>query len=200
MENTSGRGSNAVVPPEINRWNWGAFLLTWIWGIGNSTFIAFLMFVPFVNFIMWFVLGAKGSAWAWQNKQWDSVEDFKRTQRKWAMAGAIVAVAGVLLAAGMFMAATKAMKNTGAYKLATAELQANPEVAQILGTPIATGIPMGNIEVKGTDGKASLTFSAEGPKGKGIVFVKAVEAMGQWRVDQAVFQDAVSKRRIDLNQ
>ena len=73
MENTSGGGSTAVVPSEVNRWNWGAFLLTWIWGIGNNTFIAFLMFVPFVNIVMWFILGAKGSAWAWQNKRWDSV-------------------------------------------------------------------------------------------------------------------------------
>lgn len=199
MENTSGRGSTAVVPPEINRWNWGAFLLTWIWGIGNSTFIALLMFVPFVNFIMWFVLGAKGSAWAWQNKHWDSVDDFKRTQRKWAAWGAVVSVVTVLFAVGMFMAVTSSMKSSGAYKLAVAELQGNPEAAQILGTPIATGIPMGNIQVSGSDGKASLTFRAEGPKGKGVVFIKAVEAMGQWRVDQAVFQDAESKRRIDLN-
>lgn len=64
MENTSGGGSNAMVPPEIDRWNWGAFLLTWIWGVGNNTFIALLMFVPFVNIVMWFVLGARGSAWA----------------------------------------------------------------------------------------------------------------------------------------
>jgi len=29
---------------------------------------------------MVFVLGAKGSEWAWAAKKWDSVEDFKRTQ------------------------------------------------------------------------------------------------------------------------
>jgi hypothetical protein len=28
--NTSGQGPNAVVPPEIKRWNWGAFLLNWV--------------------------------------------------------------------------------------------------------------------------------------------------------------------------
>lgn len=42
MENTSGQGVAAVVPPELDRWNWGAFLLNWIWGIGNNTFIALL--------------------------------------------------------------------------------------------------------------------------------------------------------------
>ncbi|MGZ5106361.1 MAG: hypothetical protein ACXWBR_19085, partial [Usitatibacter sp.] len=61
------------VPSEIDRWNWGAFLLNWIWGIGNNTFIALLALVPFVNIIMVFVLGAKGSEWAWRNKHWESV-------------------------------------------------------------------------------------------------------------------------------
>ena len=69
MENTSGQGVAAVVPPELDRWNWGAFFLTWIWGIGNNTFIALLMFVPVVNMVMPFVLGVKGSAWAWRNNR-----------------------------------------------------------------------------------------------------------------------------------
>jgi hypothetical protein len=76
-----------VVPPEINRWNWGAFLLNWIWGVGNNTFIALLTFVPFLGLIMPFVLGAKGNAWAWRNGRWDSIEHFKRVQRSWAIWG-----------------------------------------------------------------------------------------------------------------
>jgi hypothetical protein len=52
----------ADIPEEIDRWNWGAFLLNWIWGLGNNTFIALLTLVPFVGLVMPFVLGAKGSA------------------------------------------------------------------------------------------------------------------------------------------
>jgi hypothetical protein len=74
-----------TIPAEIDRWNWGAFLLNWIWGVGNNTFIALLMFVPFVGLVMPFVLGAKGSRWAWRNGRWDSVEHFKRVQRLWVM-------------------------------------------------------------------------------------------------------------------
>jgi len=84
MENTSGTGRAAAVPAEIDHWNWGAFLLNWIWGVGNNTFIALLALIPFVGLVMMFVLGAKGSAWAWQNQRWESVERFKSTQRKWA--------------------------------------------------------------------------------------------------------------------
>jgi hypothetical protein len=88
--NTSGYGSASIVPPEVKGWNWGAFLLSWIWGIGNSTWIAFLVFVPFINFVWIFVLGAMGNEWAWKNKRWTSVEDFHRVQRKWAMWGVIL--------------------------------------------------------------------------------------------------------------
>ena len=82
--NTSGQGRNAIVPPEIKKWNWGAFLLNGFWGIGNETYIALLSFVPNVGLIMAFVLGFKGNEWAWQNKRWESIEHFQRVQRKWA--------------------------------------------------------------------------------------------------------------------
>jgi hypothetical protein len=45
-DNTSGQGERAFVPPEIRRWNWGAFLLNWIWGIGNHTYIELLTMIP----------------------------------------------------------------------------------------------------------------------------------------------------------
>lgn len=198
MENTSGGGAGTVVPAEINRWNWGAFLLTWIWGIGNGTLIALLMFVPLVNIPMWFVLGAKGSAWAWQNKRWNSVEEFRRTQRKWALLGVIVPVAFGLLFGGFFWSVMSVMKNSDAYRLAVNELRLSDQVTEVLGTPMTTGFPMGSIKVVNDNGKASLSFSAEGPKGKGTVYIDAVETMGQWRVEHAVFEDEATKRRIEL--
>ena len=78
---TSGLGKQSVVPPEVKGWNWGAFLLNWIWGIGNSTYIALLMFVPLVNIFMFFILGVKGNEWAWKNRTWRDVEHFKQTQK-----------------------------------------------------------------------------------------------------------------------
>ena len=86
-ENTSGQGKLAKIPPEIPAWNWGAFFLSWIWGVGNSVWIALLCLIPFVNWVMIFVLGAKGNEWAWQNRKWDSIEHFKRNQRTWAWVG-----------------------------------------------------------------------------------------------------------------
>lgn len=87
----------SIVPPEIKGWSWGAFLMNWVWGLFNKTYIALLLFVPFVNFVMLIMLGLKGNEWAWRNKEWESVEHFKRVQRKWAIAGFVVLVVGVLL-------------------------------------------------------------------------------------------------------
>jgi uncharacterized membrane protein YeaQ/YmgE (transglycosylase-associated protein family) len=88
--NTSGTGSTAVVPPGVAGWNWGAFLLNWIWSIGNSVWIGLLALVPYAGLIMAIVLGIKGSEWAWQHRRWESVEQFKATQRVWAIVGLIV--------------------------------------------------------------------------------------------------------------
>ena len=95
--NTSGRGNFAVIPREISGWNWGAFLLSWIWGIGNNVWIALLALIPFAGVIMTVVLGVKGSEWAWKNKRWDSIEHFKGTQRKWAYWGIGILGIGILL-------------------------------------------------------------------------------------------------------
>ena len=95
--NTSGQGKFAVIPPEIKGWNWGAFFFNWLWGIANSTYIALLCLIPFVNIIMIFVLGAKGNEWAWKNKRWYTIEQFKRVQRNWAIVGFILFGLSVLI-------------------------------------------------------------------------------------------------------
>ncbi len=96
FQNNSGQGKLAALPPQLYGWNWGAFFLSWIWGIGNSTMIAFLTWIPLVNFVMIFILGAKGNEWAWQNKRWQSVEHFKKVQKLWAVWGFILFVLGLL--------------------------------------------------------------------------------------------------------
>ena len=105
MENTSGLGKAAIVPYEIKGWNWGAFLMTWIWGIGNKVWIALIVFipVPFLALIMCFVLGAKGNQWAWQRKVWASVEDFKRTQRTWRNWGIGLLIVSLIIYALFFI-------------------------------------------------------------------------------------------------
>lgn len=199
MENTSGQGQAAIVPPEIDRWNWGAFFLNWIWGIGNNTFIALLVFVPLLNLVMPFVLGAKGSSWAWKNRRWEGVEHFRRVQRNWGLAGIGVIVVFVgLMVAGMVVAII-AFGNSEAYLLGVSKLQSSQEATTVLGTPIQAGMPMGNISISGPSGSANISFNATGPKGKGVVYVDAARNMGQWKINRIELEIEGSGRRIDLN-
>lgn len=200
MENTSGQGTAANVPAEIDRWNWGAFLLNWVWGVGNNTFIALLVFVPFAGVIMPFVLGAKGSAWAWQNKRWQSIEHFKTVQRKWAAWGAVAVVAFIALFIALFFSIAASFKSSDAFQLSLARLQASPEGIQHIGSPIDTGFPMGSIRTSGPRGNASLSYSVSGPKGKGTVFVEATRDMGRWQIDRMVLEQEDTGRRTQIDE
>lgn len=100
--NTSGQGALSTVPPEINRFNWGALLLNWIWGIFNlSCGFAILSFVlgliPLVNLVWAIVLGFKGNEWSWRARSWPSVQHFLNTQRKWMIAGVAILVVSIVL-------------------------------------------------------------------------------------------------------
>jgi hypothetical protein len=170
------------VPAEIDRWNWGAFLLNWIWGIGNNTFIALLALVPFVGFIMLFVLGAKGSAWAWRNGRWDSIAHFRRVQRLWAIWGALIWIGCILFFGGIFGSVFFALTHSEAYRLGVSELQSSPLAVTMLGTPISTGMPFGSISINGSSGRADLTFTATGSKAAGRVFLEAVKKQGVWSI------------------
>lgn len=96
--------TKSELPEAYKRFNWGACLLGWIWGIGNKTYIALvglalyiLGFIPIVGFIFSLIglgfyiwIGVKGNEFAWKNNHWDSLEQFNHIQRKWAMWGCIL--------------------------------------------------------------------------------------------------------------
>jgi len=88
--NNSLQESNALVPEEIKHWNWGAFFLNFIWGLFHHVWLSLLVFIPYAGFIMIIILGIKGSEWAWQAQHYDSIEEFKKRERKWAIAGFIL--------------------------------------------------------------------------------------------------------------
>jgi len=169
-----------AVPAEIDRWNWGAFLLNWIWGVGNNTFIALLTLIPFVGLIMPFVLGAKGSGWAWRNGRWDSLEHFKRVQRLWAIWGAVIWIVAIVLGGGLVGGVFYLLGQSEAYQLGISKLTTSSEAADLLGSPISTGIPSGSITFNGESGRAMLNFSATGPKAAGRVFMEAFKKGGVW--------------------
>ncbi|MEH2238347.1 serine/threonine protein kinase [Nostoc sp.] len=91
--NNSGCGinnHNETVPEEILGWNWGAFLMPWLWMWPNQTWYGLFCFIPQVGCLMAIALGAKGNEWAWKSRPWRSIEQFKAHQRGWAIAGILI--------------------------------------------------------------------------------------------------------------
>ncbi|MHC5936818.1 serine/threonine protein kinase [Nostoc sp.] len=91
--NNSGCGinnHNETVPEEILGWNWGAFLLPWLWMWTNQVWYGLFCFVPQIGWVMAIALGAKGNEWAWKSRPWRSIEQFKAHQRGWAIAGILI--------------------------------------------------------------------------------------------------------------
>ncbi|MBN3959708.1 serine/threonine-protein kinase [Nostoc sp. NMS8] len=91
--NNSGCGvfnTIETVPEEILGWNWGAFLMPWLWMWPNKVGYGVFCFVPYIGLVMPFALGAKGNEWAWKSRRWRSIEQFKAHQRGWAIAGILL--------------------------------------------------------------------------------------------------------------
>lgn len=90
---TGYKGKN--IPAELNEFNWGAFLLTFIWGIKHRAWIT-LLAIPLIWFqmplglnwilytILQFYCGFKGNMWAYQIDWWMTPKDFRRNQTYWA--------------------------------------------------------------------------------------------------------------------
>lgn len=105
--NITNSTCNKETPNNIKQWNWGAFWLTWIWGIGNKSYKTLWALIPYFGFIWMFVCGTKGNEWAWQNKQWSSVEDYNNAQRKWAIVGNILTALLLILSLACYITAQK---------------------------------------------------------------------------------------------
>ena len=104
----------------LKPFNWGACFFLWIWGLGNGcfkktflpwipVFVALLVFSTVLSFFpdsnnayvfniikyaiflpLGIVYGQNGNKWAFENRAWWSVDDFKETQKRWGMAVIIV--------------------------------------------------------------------------------------------------------------
>lgn len=102
------------LPSELRGWNWPAFLLGPIWGVGHRiwwTAIGFLALAPLVNagprqaaLLFWLAmmlfLGFRGNELAWRARRWESVEKFMAAQQRWgvwAVAAIAVLVVGMVV-------------------------------------------------------------------------------------------------------
>jgi|GEM_PF-1799758 hypothetical protein len=91
------RVKGQAFPKTFDGFNWGAVLLTPIWGCFNGKPVIFFglafYLIPYLGIFLGIIFslycGTQGNKWAWENKQWNDLRHFHETQRKWAIAGLI---------------------------------------------------------------------------------------------------------------
>ncbi|MEQ8665977.1 MAG: cytochrome c oxidase assembly factor Coa1 family protein [Rhodospirillales bacterium] len=169
------------LPDEIRGWNWGAFFLNWIWGIGNRTYIALAMFIPVINIFMPFVLGFKGNKWAWRNKEWEDVDHFLRVQRRWSVVGVSLFLMLIFSSLGGLVWVQKYLARSEPVRLAIEQVLSSQAVIDRLGGRIRPGwYVLGNFEFSGGTGVAHLNFPINGPRGEADVYLNAVQENDRW--------------------
>ncbi len=119
-DNNSGTGEKA--PDSIAcKFNWGAFLFNWIWGLKYKKWILLaipvLFLIPYgfiAGIIMCIWAGMKGNQWAWEEIQYKNEEDFNNAQKKWVKACLYLFSIGLAIIAllVMVLAYNKKMKET----------------------------------------------------------------------------------------
>jgi hypothetical protein len=90
--------SQSEIDKEIEKWNWGAFLCSWLWGVFNGIYWPLLIllvgWIPYVgqvgNLCLCAYLGLNGSKVAWRSGKYRNFERFRSAQKKWAIGGVII--------------------------------------------------------------------------------------------------------------
>lgn len=195
--NTSGQGKLHPLPEGVAAWSWGAFLLSWVWAIGNRTWWGLLGLIPGVGLVVRVLLGMHGRRWAWQNRRWGSVAHFQRVQRRWSVAGGllVLALAGIVTAVALPIHQDRQLRQ----ELESALLHAN-KAAQAVGryTESSRSLPrslgeagfseplpasMEGLAIDPRSGELRVTVNAASLRGKGFILRPTTGADGKlsWR-------------------
>ena len=67
----------------LSRWNFGAFFLAPLWGLGNRVYWAVLTIIPYMGWPVAAIAGFRGNEFALRSIEWRSEEEFLHVQRIW---------------------------------------------------------------------------------------------------------------------
>ena len=102
--------------PMFRKFNWGAFLLTWIWGLNhkqpitlvllaidigsrafsrNSSYGVFGLLLSLASLAIRIWIGTQGYRWAWESGRFNSVDDCKKCQAIWGWWGLGIVIASI---------------------------------------------------------------------------------------------------------
>lgn len=85
---------------EMQKWNWGAAGLTWIWGIYYNLWITLAILIPALitptrielfimplNIFLMVNMGVNGNEWAWHKNKQQNIDGYITSQKKWKYFG-----------------------------------------------------------------------------------------------------------------
>ncbi len=86
-----------MIPPELKKWNWGAFAMNILWGIGHKVYLPLLCLIPLFNIVWIFVCGAKGNKWLWESGRYQTPQELIKSQETWNRAGFVAFIIYLIL-------------------------------------------------------------------------------------------------------
>lgn len=106
MHNNSGMKDGAPAEVTAMGWCWGVFGLGGIWGIANHVTLAIVTigigFIPYIgaiaNLAILIYLGINGHVQAWENRRFESFEQFRDTMRVWNTWGLVLFIVNIVFA------------------------------------------------------------------------------------------------------
>ncbi len=84
-----GRANKFDFPEGMDRFNWGAFFLGWIWAASMESVIGVVISLCF-GWIGNLIIGFNGNKMAWQARTFKDPEEFILVQEEWTKWGLIV--------------------------------------------------------------------------------------------------------------
>lgn len=200
--------------PNLKRWNWGAFFLTWVWGIGNRTYLGFLAFLgvvviatfkailinylpslthgflfPALNILTLLFMIAIHVLHGLFGSRWSwENKDWKSVaafKRAQTIWGVIGFLGWIAFIAG-FVAIFTAATNSKTYKESIAIAKFSPSLQLQIGEPITVSpwTLRGGVHFAGEAGRAYYKFKAIGPNGSAVVTVMALKERGVWTIKE----------------
>lgn len=200
--------------PNLKRWNWGAFFLTWIWGLGNRTYLGFIVFLgviviatlkailinylpglthsflfPLFNILTLVFIVAVHILHGLFGTRWSWQNKPWSNARSFKRSQVIWSVVGLLwwvVVITSFVSIFSAVTNSKTYKDSIYIAKFSPMLQLKIGSPITVSpwTVRGGVHFAGTSGRAFYKFKAVGPNGVAVVTVVALKDEGEWTIKE----------------
>ena len=110
-----GKITGNLPKSEVIKFNWGAFLGTWIWGLFNRSYKTLWMIPLTITpaaFPFSLICGMKGNEWAYKNKPVENLEKFHDNQRMQAVVWSILApILSIVISVSILLGGVSFVKN-----------------------------------------------------------------------------------------